>query len=347
VKTLGTIVAAGMRTGVGLDAVSTAMLLRTGVPSLQPSPLADPDGEPVTMGFDPTLDPSLVGEERAARLGGAALFDLSRSLGQSARSLRVRMALAFPEPRPDQKRSEAGQVLSASFRAIMQETFGSPPVDLSMQGSAGLAAVLPDALLELRAGRVDAVVAGGLHCDYAPAVIRSLAATGRLFSPDRPDAVLPGEAAAFVLVMRDDTARSLGLPAMARIHGVATEKSSVTSTTDGRSFESTAIADAIRAATEELPDELVVGWSVTDLGLEHARVRELYSAITRTHKRLGHPFVVDSPAQRAGNLGAASLPLALGYMALGFRHGFAPAPFGLALAASDGGERAAILVGAP
>ena len=98
---------------------------------------------------------------------------------------------------------------------------------------------------------------------------------------------------------------------------------------------------------KELTYELQIGWAVTDLGLEHARVRELYSAITRTHKRFGPPLCVDAPAQRAGHLGAAALPLALGFMAMGFRHGFAPAPIGLALAASDQGERAAILVGSP
>jgi 3-oxoacyl-[acyl-carrier-protein] synthase I len=346
-KSLGTIVGVGMRTGVGLDALSTSLLLRTGVPAIGPSPLAAPDGEPVTMAFDPTLDPFVVGEERAARLGGAALADLASGIGQTVRSLNVRVALAFPEPRVDQQRSQAGQLLATSFRSIMRETFGAPPVDLSTQGSAGLASVLPDALLELRAGRIDAVLAGGLHSDYDPDVIRVLAATGRLFSAERTDAVLPGEAAAFVLITRDDTARSLGLPAMARIHAVATETSDVTVDEDGRSFDAAALSSVIRQATDDLPDEIVVGWSVTDVGLEHARIRELYSALTRTHKRFGPPLVVDSPAQRAGHLGAASLALGMGYMAMAFRHAWAPAPFGLALGASDGGERAAVLLGSP
>ncbi len=346
-KNRGSIVAVGMRTGIGLDALSTSLLLRTGVPAIAPSPLSTPDGEPVTMAFDPTLDPYLVGEERAARLGGAALFELAGALGTSARGLRTRVALAFPEPRPDQRRAEAGQVLATSFRALMSESFGSPPVDLAVQGAAGLAYVLPDALAELAAGRVDAVIAGGIHSDYDPAAIRALAVMGRLFTPEHIDAVLPGEAAAFVLITRDETARSLGLAPMARIYDVASESSGSSIDEPGRAFESTAMANAIRAATESLPDEIQVGWAVTDLGFEHARVRELYAAITRAHKRFGPPLSVDAPAQRAGHLGAAALPLALGYMAIGFRHGFAPSPFGVAIAASDAGERAAILVGSP
>jgi 3-oxoacyl-[acyl-carrier-protein] synthase-1 len=185
------------------------------------------------------------------------------------------------------------------------------------------------------------VVAGGLHTDYDPATIRVLAATGRLFSTENVDAVLPGEAAAFVLITRDETARRLDLTPMARIHGIGTETNNEA---PDRAFDSGAIARAIRSATENLPDEIAIGWAVTHLGFEHAPVRELYSALTRTHKRFGPPLVVDAPAQRAGNLGAAALPLALGFMALAHRHGFAPAPFGLAIAGSDGGERAAMLV---
>lgn len=347
-KSLGTIVAVGMRTGIGLDAVSTSMLLRTGIPAFAAAPLADPDGaEPVTMSFDPTLDPFLVGEERAARLGGAALFELAGSLGSAARALRLQVALAFPEPRADQNRGEAGHALALAFRTMLQETFGSPPVEVATRGSAGLAYVLPDALRELAAGRVDAVLAGGLHSDYDPAAIAALSAARRLFSSTNVDAILPGEAAAFVLIMRDGTAGSLGLPAMARVHAIGTDQNELAATQPGRSFESTAFAGAIRQATNELPDELQIGWAVTDLGIEHAPVRELYSALTRTHKRFGPPLIVDAPAQRAGHLGAAALPLALGFIALGFRHGFAPAPLGLALAASEAGERAAILLASP
>lgn len=343
-KSLGTIVGVGMRTGVSHDALSTSLLLRTGVPAITACPLAGPDDEPVSMAFDPTLDPYLVGEERASRLGAAAAFELAGCLGTAARSLRSRVALAFPEPRPDQKRHEVGQALATSFRNVLGETFGSPPVDLATRGAAGLAWCLPDALTELAAGRVEVVVAGGIHTDYDPEAIRVLGATGRLFSPSNVDAILPGEAAAFVLITRDDVARRLGLAPMARIHGIGTDTNDEE---PGRTFESAAFTRAIRAATDDLPEEIVVGWAVTHLGFEHAPVREFYSALTRTHKRFGPPLVVDSPAQRAGHLGAAALPLSIGFMALAHRHGFAPAPFGLAIAGSERGERAAVLVGSP
>ncbi len=346
-RSLGAIVSTGMRTGIGLDAQATAFLLRTGVPALGPAPLAGSDGAAVTMAFDRTLDPYLCGEERAARLGAAAASEVLAVIpSQTARALRVRVALAFPEPRPGQSRSEAGQVLATEFRSVLRERLGSPDVELTAQGAAGAAYVLPGALAALAAGEVDAVLAGGLHTDYDPAAIAALAATGRLFGPDCIDAVLPGEAAAFVLVVRDDTASRLGLTPLARIFGVGSDTADVVDA-EARSFDARSLTRAIRRATQTMPEELEIGWAIADLGLEHARARELYAALTKAHRRFGPPLFVDAPAQRAGHLGAAALPLGIGYMALAHRHGFAPAPLGLVLAASDGGERGAVLVGSP
>ena len=335
-----------MRTPMGLGAVDTSFLLRTGIPTLSAAPLADPEGEPVTMAFDRTLDPYLTGEERAARLGALALAEIVNRIGASAaRTLRTRVALAFPEALPGVPKGDFGIVLASSFRDALRETFGAPEVEVESRGGAGLAYVLPAALAALAKGEVDAVLAGGVHSDYDPLRIASLAAQGRLFSPANTDAVVPGEAAAFVLVTRDDTALRLGCRPLSRIHAIASETRDVSIDDSGRSFESTAIANVVREATAELPPEIRIGWAVTDTGFEHARIRELYAALTRTHKRFGPPLVIDSPAQRLGHLGAAAMGLELGFMSLALQRGFAPCPFGLALAASDGGERGAMLIG--
>lgn len=345
-KNLGSIVAVGMRSALGLGAVETSFLLRTGVPVFAAAPLADPEGEPVTMAFDRTLDPYLVGEERAARLGALALGEIVGRIGSAAaRALRAHVVLSFPEPLAGKR--DAGVLLAHAMRDVLRETFGSPEVELVSRGAAGLAYALPSALAALARGEIDAIVAGGVHSDYDPAIIASLAAERRLFSPAAPDALVPGEGAAFVLVTRDDLAPRLGLKPLARIFAVASETNGAPADAAGRGFESTAIASVIREATGDLPDEIQVGWAVTDTTFEHARVRELYSALTRTHRRFGPPLVVDSPAQRLGHLGAAAFGLELSFMAVSLARGFAPCPFGLALAASDGGERGAVLVGSP
>ena len=345
-KSLGSIVAVGMRTPMGLGAIETSFLLRTGVPSLAAAPLADADGEHVTMAFDRTLDPYLTGEQRAARLGAAALAEIVSKIGPTAaRSLRTRVALAFPEARPGIAASATGVTLASAFRDALRETFGTPEVDVANRGAAGLAYVLPQALAALAKGEVDAVLAGGVDSDYDPMIIASLTAQGRLFTKENTDAIVPGEAGAFVLITRDDTAQKLGCRPLARLHAVATDSGGVERGDSGRAFDATAIAHIIQESTKELPTELRVGWAVTDTTFEHSRVRELYAALTRTHKRFGPPLVIDSPAQRLGHLGAAALGLELGFMTVALQRGFAPCPLGLALSASDAGERSAILIG--
>ena len=76
-------------------------------------------------------------------------------------------------------------------------------------------------------------------------------------------------------------------------------------------------------------------------------MRELFTAITRVHRRFCEPMSVDSPSQRIGRTGAASLPLFLALATEAYRRGYAPTPFGLLFAGSDGGERAALVVSSP
>lgn len=347
-KSLGTVFAVGARTPLGLDSLSSAMLLRTGIPALTAAPLAQKEGDAVTMAYDLTQDPLVVGEERAGRLAKAALLEVANKIGATnARGLKLRVALAFPEPYPGQPRSEVGQILSRELRVALHETFGAPDVEVDARGSASLAYVLSDALGALARREVDAVLAGGAHSDYDPQAIRVLEATGRLFTPESLDAVIPGESAAFALIGRDDLGHRLGLPPLARITAVASESGDMTPYNDESAFEASTMTSVLRAALADLPDEIRIGWAFCDHGVEHFRVRELYTAVARLHRKFCEPMAIDSPTQRIGRTGAASLPLFLALATESFRRGYAPTPFGLLVAGSDGGERGAIVVSSP
>jgi 3-oxoacyl-[acyl-carrier-protein] synthase-1 len=347
-RSLATVFAVGARTPLGPDATSSALLLRAATPALGLSAIDAGDGEPTTMAYDLTLDPFAVAEERGATLARLALADLVRALppGQ-ARSLKTRACVALPEPYPGQAQSEVGAVLSREVRAALGEILGQPEVDFVTRGSAGFAHLLPAALGALGRREVDAVVAGGVHTDYDPMAVRALAAMGRLFSPDAVDAVIPGESAAFVLIARPDYQSRLGLAPLCDIVGLASDKSDITPWSDTSAFDASTLAGVFRAAAADLPDELRIGWAYGDHGVEHYRVRELFAAITRCHKLFCEPMTIDSPPQRIGRTGAASLPLFLALAADAYRRGYAPTPIGLLFAGSDGGERGAILVSSP
>jgi 3-oxoacyl-[acyl-carrier-protein] synthase-1 len=75
------------------------------------------------------------------------------------------------------------------------------------------------------------------------------------------------------------------------------------------------------------------------------RLYEWQAVFARTQDRIEQPCRVDSPAQRIGHLGAAALPLSAAIAATAWEHGYAPAPLALATAGTDGGERAAVVLG--
>lgn len=347
-RALAHVVAHGARTALGPDATSTALLLRTGVTAIGAAPLDDGEGSPVTMAFDPTLDPYAVGAERAAALARAAAADLQAKLPAGAiRAMRVRVLLSLPEVRLSQARRERNLLLSKELAPVLREAFGDAEVDGDARGSAALGYALPAALAALARRDIDAIVVGGVHSDYDPYEIASLRAEGRLFTPESIDAVLPGEAAAFALLGRSDLDDRLGVPTSVVLTGVGSETSELTPDGGASAFDASALTGVFREAARELPTELRIGWGLGDHGLEHYRIRELYAAITRAHGLFGEPIAIDSPAQRLGRTGAASLPLSLALAAEAYLRGYAPSPVGVLFAGSDGGERAALVVRSP
>ncbi len=344
-KTLGVVLSVGARTPIGRDAVQTGMLLRTGMPVITGAPLLSPDGEPVTMAFDPTLDPYLVGEARAAELAKAALTELARPLGAAARALRLSVVLGLSEPIPGAE--AATPLLGSLLRTPLRELFGEPAVQVSAGGAGALAAPLATALAALERREIDAIAFGGVHTDYDPLTIAFLHATGRLFSPTNIDALIPGESAAFALIAHRDLAPRLGLPLLARIHGTGLGHDESTAYDDASAYRAKGLTAAVRAATKDLPGEMKVGWALCDHTFESRRIYEWQAMLTRTRQSWCEPLATDAPAQRIGHLGGAALPLSVVLAAEAFVRGHAPFPLALCFAGSDGGARGTVLVGTP
>ena len=114
---------------------------------------------------------------------------------------------------------------------------------------------------------------------------------------------------------------------------------------DRSAYRAIGLSAAVRGATKDLPDEMRVGWALSDHNFEQRRLYEWQAMMTRTRKAWGEPLMTDSPAQRIGYLGAAALPLGVVLAAEGFTRGYAPFPLALCFAGSDTGERGSILLG--
>lgn len=347
-KSRALVIGGGARSSLGQTLVETAFLLRTGVPAIAAAPLIDPEGEQVTMAFDPTLDPYLTGEERAAALAAPALREALAPLGEAANGLVSRLLLCVDAPRSSARGEAApGALLASRVHTLARELLPGVGLEISARGAASPAFALPKALDALASREIDLLVLGGAHTDYDPEAIRALAEQGRLFTPKRLDALIPGEAAAFVVLTRDEVARRLGLRPSARIADLGSGVDASRPDNDASAFEAAGITAAVRAATDELAaEQLRAGWALTDHTFEMRRIQEWQAMITRTHKIWGAPHHVDSPAQRLGHLGAAAMPFLMALAAEGWKRGAAPSAIALVLAGSDSGERgAALLIG--
>ncbi|APR86863.1 3-oxoacyl-(acyl-carrier-protein) synthase [Minicystis rosea] len=345
-KTQAFVASVGARCGLGHAAMELGFLLRTGIPVLAEAPLVDGRGEQITMAFDATLDPYLVGEERAAALAVTALEEAVAPLAAAPQALDAKLILCVDAPlvAPTRGQPAPGARLAALVHTRAKELLPGIPLEIAARSGAGAAFALPQALAALAARKLDAVIIGGAHTDYDPETIAALDAAGRLFSPQNLDAVMPGEAAAFVVLTREETARRLDLRPAARLAGVGTGVGP--SLAEGASaLDATALASAFRAAGEPLTEAgLRAGWALCDHTFEARRILEWQAAVTRTHALWGEPHRLDAPAQRIGHLGAAALPFAVALAAESWRRRYAPSGVALAFAGSDAGERGALLL---
>jgi 3-oxoacyl-[acyl-carrier-protein] synthase-1 len=189
-------------------------------------------------------------------------------------------------------------------------------------------------------------VIGGVDTYLHPATIDWLDESRRLSTTANRSGFVPGEAAGFLVVTTDATARGWRLPVLATIRGISTATEPAPASS--RVCTGEALTAAISGATAglRLPHEKIAT-TYCDLNGERQRSEEfLYVPL-----RLPAPFVdanrYESPAAAWGDVGAASGPLYLCLAVASAQRGYARGPHVLAWASSDGGTRSAVTLTVP
>ncbi|RLB60730.1 MAG: hypothetical protein DRI90_13040 [Deltaproteobacteria bacterium] len=346
------VVSVGARTSLGQTALQTAMLYRAGCAGLAAAPLLDLDGDQVTMCFDPTLPPLLVGWERAVQLAVPALDEALAPLAGRVDGSRVQVSMCIDERYGTAGRgsadADAGAALVAGISDLVQKQLPGASLEVTARGNASAAVALGAGIASLEGRQRDALVLGAVHSDYDPPWIQGLSEKGRLFKPDNLDSFIPGELAVFLVLMREDVMRRAGLAPLAGVASVASGHETATPDNDQSAYDAKGLTHTVRDATAILVEAgLSAGWAITDLTFEQRRMHEWQSMLIRTRKVWSDPYVVESPAQRMGNLGAAAMPLGMALAATGWRCRSAPAPIAVVFAGSDAGTRGAVVLATP
>ena len=343
------LVGLGARTPLGYTAPQSAAAVRARVVRTAEHPyLIDLEYEPMVVARAPWLEDELDCAERMRALAQPALLEALAPLAHSAAlpQLRLRVLLGLPAPRPGLPAHRLPWLVQ-QLREALPPTVGALGVETVSADHASALKALELACQQLASRQVDACLVGGVDSFLCAETLNWLEAEGRLLTRRNPRAAIPGEAAAFCLLVRSSQCQRLGLVSLGEVVQVASAEEPAppgprtVCTGEG-------LSQAFRTVLATLPPQERVDHILCDLNGEPARADEFAFTLARTSERFVRPGAFRSPVDCWGDVGAATGALHLVLAASAWRRGYAPGPRILASTSSGAHPlRAATLLQAP
>lgn len=287
------VVAVGARSPMGLDAVQTTMVWRSGRLTPRVLPWKDKRGQAIGSVRTRALADELCGYERLVALGAPALREAVLAAGERIQSPPA-LLIATAEPRPG---------LDVASRALADAIASRAKVEIDSQrcevfgvGHAGFAWVLQRAVALLQASPRSTVIVGGVDSYHHPDTLAWLDSECRLHAHEAPNGIVPSEGAAFLVL-----SGSSG-PALAQLTGLACalEQGSPEGPEPDLAL---ALQEVVKRATAN--KELPVGWALTDCNGERHRRRRWSFVKVREPEIIANDTVELDAGDELGDTGAA------------------------------------------
>jgi 3-oxoacyl-[acyl-carrier-protein] synthase I len=343
------VVGMGAQTPVGRTAPQAAAAVRARISRTAEHPyLVDLESEPMIVSRAPWLEDEPDCVERMWALAKPALRESLVALDTYARKshLRLLVLLGLPTLRPGLS-ADRHKWLAQNLRDTLLQSVGAVTVEVLAADHASALKALELGCQQLATQRVDACLVGGVDSFLCAETLNWLESEGRLFSARNPRGVIPGEAAAFCLLMMSTRCHQLGLLSLAGVASVATAKepaplgSRAVCTGEG-------LSQVFRTVLEKLAPTSRVDYVLCDLNGEPYRADEFAFALARTSERFIQPCRFRAPVDCWGDVGAATGALLLVLAASAWQRGYAPGTLLLASTSSGANSlRAATLLQAP
>jgi 3-oxoacyl-[acyl-carrier-protein] synthase-1 len=303
----------------------------------------DREWNPVRAAMAQFLNTELPNLQRFLKLGLAALEEaVAPLLKIQLRVKTIPLLVNLPEPRDGLSTD-----LQQRFTGSLQQQIWAHKLTLLPEfygdGHAGGLIALKAALLKLNNGEAEFCLVGGLESYINLATLRWLENSERLKCTWNKAGLIPGEAAGFCLVTTSVIAQHYNLKPLATIMAVADAKETTANAPNGVSIGQ-GLSRALSAVLAALPEDKRVQQIYCDFNGQRQRVDEYGYAMLRLSSRFENPAAFIAPANKWGDLGAASAPLLISLVTEAARKGYAKGEHHLVFASSLGAQRAALLL---
>lgn len=342
------IVGVGARTPIGLQAAPAAAAVRAGVTGLGVHPfMMDSVGDPMPGAVDCEIDPRIMGPPRLLRLAESALGDACAPL-EAVRlpQLALPLYLGLPEIRPGFTQQDAA-VVEAGLPRLEKLPIKLSSVSTFTQGHAAGLVALAAAVEHMRQGAFEICLVGGVESYFDPDTMEWLDANRQLANTVSRSGFVPGEGAAFCLLMTAKARQRLGLKALAGVSAIAVGKETKLIKTDEM-----CLGEGLSATVRSALDGVVakgqrINAIFCDINGERYRNEEWGFVCLRLSNYFDDPTAYQSPAERWGDMGAASGPLFAMLACEGMARGYAAGSRFLLWASSETGARSAAVIERP
>jgi 3-oxoacyl-[acyl-carrier-protein] synthase-1 len=333
----------GAVTPVGLDAPSSCASIRAGISRIA----ADHP-------FPPPMDPQYVALVKARHFLRPTPTDWLLNLATRALKECVRDEPPPPDQvalficPPERFRKHPG-LDRLDDTALLQQLRTRTGIRITAHsavlhsGQAGIVEGLSRAHDLIATGRVTHCIVGGVDSLANAIDIERLRKAARLYVEGNPQAVIPGEGAAFVCV--SGTHRGRRLRSLGQILGVGTARESKTAL--GPEFSQ---GDAMREALGQACDgarvhEGSLGWVSSTFNGERYGAWEAMLFRPRFYRTRREHLPITYPAMAVGEMGTAAGALSIIVAAMAITRGYAPGGYAMCEMASEEGLRGACIVG--
>ena len=370
--------AAGMVCSLGHDMDTACAAARAGLTRLSEVPCrvkGDDQAPEIAVGHSVFgLTAGFEGDARLIRLHGQAARNLFGHPGAATMQGKVGWFLALPSA--TRRISGLDGIPDSVARTLYEEDLSDAPaaaadpirgkriieaaldmagastaldiVQVSTAGQVGFAELVNAAAQQLEVGTLDAAVVGGVDSLVDEPELDWLNITWRLKTAEQPVGLVPGEAAALVLLTRSARSHRGRTPALANLHSVQCAQK-------GRAYLGGHAPDGDGLAAALFPfaqAQCVNGnnpWLVTDQNGECYRAGDWGQAVVKLLTRFpGYQNpVVWYPALSFGDTGAASAAVGTCMVLRAFARSYAPSNIASVVSSNDGPDRAALLVEKP